>query len=90
MTDISTKRASTLQQPNISALENNDAISEYQVDGHVSYSMASLAGAERRTVIEGGLARFGTTYVDELYGLCLGREVRMKPGFYIYDNSGGS
>lgn len=86
MTDIPTKRASALQ-PNISAPQNNDAISEYQVDGHVSYSTASLAGAERRTVIEGGLARFGTTYVDELYGLCLGREVRMKPGFYIYDNS---
>ena len=85
MTDIPSKRKSSVQLNVSSAPENNDAISEYQVDGQVSYSTASLAGAERRIVIEGGLARFGTTYVDELYGLCLGREVRMKPGFYNYD-----
>jgi hypothetical protein len=88
MTDIPTKRKSSIQQNTSSASQDNDAISEYQVDGHVSYSTASLAGAERRTVIEGGLARFGTTYVDELYGLCLGREVRMKPGFYNHDKAG--
>lgn len=87
MTDIPTKRKSSIQPNTSSASQDNDAISEYQVDGHVSYSTASLAGTERRTVIEGGLARFGTTYVDELYGLCLGREVRMKPGFYNYENA---
>jgi hypothetical protein len=88
MTDIPIKRKSSIKPNTSSAPQNNDAISEYQVDGHVSYSTASLAGAERRTVIEGGLARIGTTYVDELYGLCLGREVRMKPGFYNYENAG--
>ncbi|OKL63470.1 hypothetical protein UA08_01797 [Talaromyces atroroseus] len=45
---------------------------------HVTYSTVSLAGAERKTIIEGGLARFGTTYVDELYALCMPREVRMR------------
>ncbi|KUL81873.1 hypothetical protein ZTR_09981 [Talaromyces verruculosus] len=88
MTDIPTKRKSSIQPNTSSASQDNDAISEYQVDGHVSYSTASLAGAERRTVIEGGLVRFGTTYVDELYGLCLGKEVRMKPGFYNHDKAG--
>ncbi|KAE8556950.1 hypothetical protein EYB25_001656 [Talaromyces marneffei] len=80
MTDIPTRRKSSIKPNASSAPRNNDSSNRYQVDGHVNYSTALLAGAERKTVIEGGLARFGTTYVDELYGLCLGREVRMKPG----------
>ncbi|EED19788.1 MHYT domain signaling protein, putative [Talaromyces stipitatus ATCC 10500] len=88
LTDISIKRRSSPEQPNTSAQQSNDAISDYQVDGDVSYSTASLANTERKTVIEGGLSRFGATYVDELYGLCLGREVRMKPGFYNSDSTG--
>lgn len=82
LTDITKKRSSS------STLNNPDHISEYQGESQITYSMASLAGAERKIIIEGGLSRFGTTYVDELYGLCLGREVRMKPGYYNHENHG--
>lgn len=90
MTDIPANRKSSIQPNPPPTPPKNDSVSDYQAGGHGNSSTASLVGAERRTVIEGGLARFGTTYVDELYGLCLGREVRMKPGFYDYDNSGDS
>ncbi|KAH8690193.1 putative MHYT domain signaling protein [Talaromyces proteolyticus] len=40
---------------------------------------------ERRTVtIEGGQARPGAGYVDELYRLCMGSSVRMQPGYHPY------
>lgn len=81
LTDVSKKRTPSVHTAaSLPTTEPNAGGDDYQVEGHVTYSTAALAGTERKTVIEGGLARFGTTYVDDLYGLCMGREVRMKPG----------
>lgn len=75
MTNISTEHASTSPPRR----NKEDAASDFEVDGKNSRGPGAMTGADRQIIIEGGLSRFGATYVDELYGLCLGREIRMNP-----------